>query len=112
MKICSNEYTNIYGPKSKTTEILVVFIAFKNNKKVEKESFITARIGIRPQTSGSGYDQKSQDLTGSGSATLLLPPPLPLPELGYSQLSTTYSQSYVVYKCVPKCDAGPTDSGL
>jgi hypothetical protein len=46
-------------------------MAFIHTKKVDKESFIKARIRIRSQTSGSGSDQQGPDPTGSGSATLL-----------------------------------------
>jgi hypothetical protein len=46
-------------------------MAFTHTKKVNTESFIKARIRIRSQTSGSGFDKKGPDPTGSGSATLL-----------------------------------------
>jgi hypothetical protein len=59
MKICSAKY--IHGPKSKTTEILEVFMAFTHTKKVD--IYIQGHL-LRP---GSGSDQK-----GSGSATLAL----------------------------------------
>jgi hypothetical protein len=59
MKICSTKY--IHGPKSKTREIInEVFTAFTHIQKVEIGSFIKARIRIRFQMSGSGFDQKVQ----------------------------------------------------
>jgi hypothetical protein len=61
MKICSKKY--IHVPKSKTTEILEVFIAFTYTKKVYIGAFIKARIRIRIRIRSQtfGTDQKGPD---------------------------------------------------